>query len=389
MLLYTLSHPFEDQGPQFNTSNSTSPQIVAAKVNPTATASVAAKAATSDRGRTGACEQASTAHLPARNDLAPQHPINRWRLQDDVEEIANARRVDLPEIMQWRDPISLPSGWAVESRTQATNLLPLVSSGWRICDTAKPLRYPAMAPGSGRLSGNGEMSVSEGFLPVSPPCARFYTQDWAGAIRWRTPNSRGISPRLRCFDCWRHCRVTAPPPWPPRCACNSRAPRGYVQFFFLAPIKAGAQAHLLHRMLVDVAAGRVLGTAGGGGVARVSSMDATSEAFIFLRFSLSSSGSGGGHSGCSDQWERFWKEGACGLVLYPPARPSVGLFVGMHNGNKSCVYRLGSRNFDSCNENLAQPNVINVVAHPVVFIHDVEEFAWWCNVWCHAEVTCG
>jgi hypothetical protein len=63
------------------------------------------------------------------------------------------------------------------------------------------------------------------------------------------------------------------------------------------------------------------------------------------------------------------------LVLYPPARPSVGLFVGMHNGNKSCVYRLGSRNFDSCNENLAQPNVINVVAHPVVFIHDVEEFA--------------
>jgi hypothetical protein len=40
-----------------------------------------------------------------------------------------------------------------------------------------------MAPGSGRLSGNGEMSVSEGFLPVSPPCARFYTQDWAGAIR--------------------------------------------------------------------------------------------------------------------------------------------------------------------------------------------------------------
>jgi hypothetical protein len=57
------------------------------------------------------------------------------------------------------------------------------------------------------------------------------------------------------------------------------------------------------------------------------------------------------------------------LVLYPPARPGVGLFVGMHNGNKSCVYRLGSRNFDSCNENLAQPNVINVVA-------DVEPTRW-------------
>jgi hypothetical protein len=87
--------------------------------------------------------------------------------------------------------------------------------------------------------------------------------------------------------------VTAP-------VCVQQQGSSWLQFFF-APMKAGAHARLLHRMLVDVAAGRVLGTAGGGGVARVSSMDTTSEAFIFLRFSLSSSGNGGGHSGCSGQ----------------------------------------------------------------------------------------